>query len=107
MNSLDMMFMPFGMSQTRSSRWTPKASLRDPERTLNFCRSVSEKLSIRTKKHRSRDIRSAKVVIQAGASSAAFWMSMNLSAGIKATSFRITVKEPFEPWEADTSAGIP
>ena len=84
-----------------------KAYLKDPERTLNNCRSVSEKLSMRTKKQRRRDIRSAKVVIQPGASSPPFFVSMRFSAGMDADSLCLLTEDSCEPWEADRSADIP
>ena len=98
LNSWAMMLMPLGGSLTLCLRCTPKASRMDPAICLYLATSISEKESSSTKKHISSDIRSAKVMTQAGAPASCFFSggassSMGMCAGPRpqpqaASSFR-------------------
>jgi len=58
--------VPMGISIAGTSRCTPKACSSDSAICLNLVASISAKESSSTKKHISSDIRSAKVMTQAG-----------------------------------------
>ena len=66
LNSFAIILVPRGTSFFLSSFCTPKASDMEPATCLYFFASISENASNKIKKHINRDIKSAKVPIQAG-----------------------------------------
>ena len=64
--SLNTALVPMGTSSAGTSRCTPKATASSPAICLKRRASISENDNSRTKKHIRSDIRSAKVMTQAG-----------------------------------------